>query len=281
MRGILKCAVCHERMTSPKFLSCGHTFCKECINNVHRNRTYQTNEARCPVCRRKFVLSYSGAEELPDNFYCKQLLENITIQEETKEPEKRTCVRCSKQKADQMCIHCNTLLCDDCIVQHNSYPEHKQHSVIKLTNLSDSDRETLLRVVKISRICEEHNLRPTRYCIECKATICPECYITRHKDHETQSVDMVSSCKEQIEITSRQAKRLAFDLDTELKTCEENVNSFEKDKKKVTEAIKSWFQTVRQKLDAKEASMVSEANSFVENESEKENKKKIENLKCT
>ena len=280
VKGILKCVVCHDRMKCPKFLPCLHTFCKECVNDVHRNRTYHTNEARCPICRQKFVLSYSGADELPDNFYFNELLENMTMQEGTKEQEQKTCARCSKENADQMCIHCNTLLCDDCIVQHNSYPEHKQHSVIKLTNLSDSDRETLLRVVQVTRKCEEHNLRPTRYCTQCKSTVCPECNFVYHKDHETVSVERVSSFKEQMEIIQRQSKRLTLDLDTELKTCEENVNSFEKDRKRVTEAIKSWFETVRQKLNEKEANMVREANSIVDNESEKESKKKTEIEYC-
>ena len=208
-------------------------------------------------------------------------MERQERQDKTKEQEKRTCARCSNETVSQMCIQCNTKLCDQCVAQHDSFPEHKQHSVIELTNLSDSDRETLDRVVEATRKCEDHDLRPTRYCLKCKATVCPECYITRHRDRETILPEMVSSVKEDMEQIQRDARRLALDLDIEMRTCEENVNSFTKDGTKVTKAIQSWFEKVRKALTEKEANMIEDANSFVENESEKENQMKTEIENCT
>ena len=32
MEGYLNCPVCHERIEDPRFLACGHSFCKGCID---------------------------------------------------------------------------------------------------------------------------------------------------------------------------------------------------------------------------------------------------------
>ena len=41
----LQCAVCHEVFINATTISCGHTFCKSCIDR------WQQQKSNCPVCR--------------------------------------------------------------------------------------------------------------------------------------------------------------------------------------------------------------------------------------
>ena len=41
-----KCAICHEAVTNPKSLTCGHTFCTDCINQ------WLAQKSRCPCCNK-------------------------------------------------------------------------------------------------------------------------------------------------------------------------------------------------------------------------------------
>lgn len=74
----LTCKLCFEVYTSPKCLSCLHTFCESCIENLlHENdlltayRKYTTSDYRevvCPICRRRTQVPLGGVRRLPDNF---------------------------------------------------------------------------------------------------------------------------------------------------------------------------------------------------------------------
>jgi hypothetical protein len=44
------CSICQEIFHEPTRLSCGHTFCKDCIINFKK---YTEN---CPICRKDLVL---------------------------------------------------------------------------------------------------------------------------------------------------------------------------------------------------------------------------------
>ncbi len=45
----LSCPVCCEIFKAPVFLSCRHSVCKECIDQLWR----ATDSQECPVCRRR------------------------------------------------------------------------------------------------------------------------------------------------------------------------------------------------------------------------------------
>ena len=69
---ILKCSVCFQQMSEPKMLTCQHTFCLKCIIQVAADCL---KPMQCPICLRKYYLTYSEAKELPNNLTIIALIE--------------------------------------------------------------------------------------------------------------------------------------------------------------------------------------------------------------
>ena len=66
-RGLDFCYYCGEKFNVgekiPRILiHCGHTFCTECLSNLHHNF-----RVRCPICR-KLVKQVESVDKLPLNF---------------------------------------------------------------------------------------------------------------------------------------------------------------------------------------------------------------------
>uniref|UniRef100_A0A3B1II75 RING-type domain-containing protein n=1 Tax=Astyanax mexicanus TaxID=7994 RepID=A0A3B1II75_ASTMX len=47
-----RCGVCEQVLTDPVSITCGHSFCRRCINSF-RNRTALSEDFICPCCRKR------------------------------------------------------------------------------------------------------------------------------------------------------------------------------------------------------------------------------------
>ena len=61
------CQICAEVYKDPRVLSCGHTFCYQCI--------VQLKKRACPYCRSVFTLPADGVHGLPKNYALLGVLE--------------------------------------------------------------------------------------------------------------------------------------------------------------------------------------------------------------
>lgn len=100
LNDLLECSVCLERLdTSSKVLSCQHTFCKKCLDEIVATH----KELRCPECR---TLVECRVDELPPNVLLMRILEGMKTKTTTtttttttiSPPKKPSTVGCSDQR---------------------------------------------------------------------------------------------------------------------------------------------------------------------------------------
>ncbi|XP_037940125.1 E3 ubiquitin-protein ligase RNF170-like [Teleopsis dalmanni] len=49
-----RCVFCLDKKSHPKFIRCGHAFCRKCIIKYIRHANQHGYRKRCPICRRRF-----------------------------------------------------------------------------------------------------------------------------------------------------------------------------------------------------------------------------------
>ncbi|XP_022162100.1 SH3 domain-containing RING finger protein 3 isoform X2 [Myzus persicae] len=93
LNDLLECSVCLERLdTSSKVLSCQHTFCKKCLDEIVATH----KELRCPECR---TLVECRVDELPPNVLLMRILEGMKSKNAMISPPKKpSAVACSDQR---------------------------------------------------------------------------------------------------------------------------------------------------------------------------------------
>ena len=73
---ILRCPICLDVYDKPKLLSCGHTFCAKCINQLVVSSRELNTLFTCPECRRSVDIPLEGTDSLPPNFVIQRLLDD-------------------------------------------------------------------------------------------------------------------------------------------------------------------------------------------------------------
>nr|XP_054762006.1 tripartite motif-containing protein 2-like [Lytechinus pictus] len=121
-----ECPVCLSTFTDPKILSCSHTFCKTCLDNLLE---CQGNcQIRCPVCRAVTQVPNKDVGKLQVNLALKSLIEDM-------EGHPQICTNCkSDEKPDAVvyCQDCGNYLCTSCLNKHSEWEGFIDHEVIAM-----------------------------------------------------------------------------------------------------------------------------------------------------
>ena len=121
-----ECPICMEVYRDPRFLPCGHTFCRQCVGELRK--------LNCPLCRKRFRLPANGVGYLPKNFALLELLE-------TKELPSGLgcCEACSGdvvKAATVYCVECEQKLCRDCEEYHKKFSVTRRHKIVDVNAIS-------------------------------------------------------------------------------------------------------------------------------------------------
>ncbi|KAK2846222.1 hypothetical protein Q7C36_011076 [Tachysurus vachellii] len=175
------CPVCLDLLKDLVSLSCGHSFCKVCING-HWDQEDQKAVYSCPQCR--------------DTFTPRPVLRRNNMLAEVVEKLKKTevqaaspahcyagpgdveCDFCTgrKHKAVKSCLVCVASFCETHLKPHLESPALKKH---KLMEASGNLQE---------KICSEHNEVLKIFCRTDQRCICSLCLLDKHKGHDAVSV---------------------------------------------------------------------------------------------
>ena len=123
----MDCPSCYEFFDAgdrvPRNLTCGHTFCEQCLIKMDQQRL-----TVCPICRSTIAKPFKP-EKLPKNFIA---LDYAQRQHEMLK-KSNFCTYHPKELMKHFCNTCMRLICVDCIVDHSGHSfVRKEESVYVL-----------------------------------------------------------------------------------------------------------------------------------------------------
>ena len=134
----LTCGKCHNLYTKPKTLSCLHSFCQECIEELD---TIPTFSVACPTCHQHTEIpDHAGAAGFS---VAPHLQELRHIYDEVKKLSGEVkCSVCSKANASGFCKDCNQSLCEECIDTHKKWALFSKHVILGLEEAMKAPTES-------------------------------------------------------------------------------------------------------------------------------------------
>ncbi|XP_041472980.1 probable RING finger protein 207 homolog [Lytechinus variegatus] len=249
-----ECSVCLSTFTDPKILSCSHTFCKTCLDNLLECRG--NSQIRCPVCRVVNQVPNQDVGKLQANLALKSLIDDM-------KGHPQICTNCQsddKPHADVYCQDCGKYLCTFCLNKHSQWEGFIDHKVINMSEISSGKVS-----VRRYRKCRKHPKEDEDYfCSTCRRFTCFRCGMMEHKDNGHQvvegavyedkhmksikdlksKVDKKRSCfQKYIDIIDEQTKS----VDNAKKQCTSDINkAYDESVRQLTEKRESLLREVEQ-----------------------------------
>ncbi|KAJ1350630.1 tripartite motif containing 13 [Parelaphostrongylus tenuis] len=139
IQDLLECVICTVRMKRPTQLSCGHTFCLECIEQM-----VDGEQVLCPECRQPTQIPPGG---LPLNYYALNVIaalnENLQNQNRT---QKNSCYQCSSRiegGIHYLCRSCKkNFLCAVCCLK-----DHRGHKIEEKRAATSSEIKNTIEAI--------------------------------------------------------------------------------------------------------------------------------------
>eukprot|EP00794_Sanderia_malayensis_P017620 gene17620-19374_t len=234
------CCICLSRYEDPAMLSCGHSCCRKCLEEILQlagpgNR--QESTISCPMCRRiSFFKGKKTLRSLPSN---KELQEKLSILTAVSPDAKMKplencqmlmCTLFPKGTAELRCLSCDVYLCPMCYRRASGNAQHSGHHVAKLA--AQDDGNNLL-------LCQSHELRFRYFCRTCDKLVCTECCMLEHKQHDRIPVkDARAGIKSQVQRILDNVKQKSKSTESALLECKESIQKIENEKIKVLNELR-------------------------------------------
>lgn len=136
---LLMCDICLESYDDkdhePKFLSCHHSFCYTCLNQLPRSAP---SSIECPTCRHATQIGEVGIGTLQTNFYLAYMRETL---HKLGAPKTKGCQKHSNQPMSFFCQKCGVSICRDCTVL--DHKESEGHGIQDIAQAETEQRKVL------------------------------------------------------------------------------------------------------------------------------------------
>lgn len=231
----------------PKYLSCMHTVCLDCITKLSSDGTIL-----CPVCSHPTL---SGEDK---QIFTDFLPSNLRLTEQIHRAANR-CDNCEVNTACMKCLDCESdcsLLCEVCTTKHKTLKAFKSHCLIDMNERSVEANGASYP------ICPDHPARRLdMHCTDCHSTVCLSCAAFGHKSHT------ITSCSDRAHVvrTSVRAavQELHLQVDTILQTktsVEQNIITLNKQKNSMLADEKEQLMSLLDRLHSHERVLSSNVN---------------------
>ncbi|XP_030847116.1 E3 ubiquitin-protein ligase TRIM33-like [Strongylocentrotus purpuratus] len=176
----LECPVCLNTFTDPKILSCSHTYCKTCLDNLlecHGN----DQMLRCPVCRAETQVPNQDISKLPTNLALKSLIKDVKNQYQF-------CTNCESDNKRQDVVYCQDCIKYFCVTCHNKHsqrPDFISHEVVAISEIL-SGKVSVRRYRKCSKHPKEDE---NCFCSDCRRFACFRCVLMEHTNERHRVIE--------------------------------------------------------------------------------------------
>ncbi|XP_070176396.1 E3 ubiquitin-protein ligase TRIM56-like [Littorina saxatilis] len=244
----LDCSVCHELLSDPKLLPCGHCLCRHCLLSwLHSQRP-----ALCPLCRCAIVVDadeqgQTSMEEIADGLPMDLAIAALVEARRLLERDHKCCV-CEDVAATSLCLHCGDMLCAACTQVHGKLSATRQHKVESLASVT-ADTVAANRPVP----CAVHADKATEFfCSTHGQTICHVCATSRHRGcSEVRDLEEVvgeaHALLAQLADTLRAGER---ELDRSIQQLDDHLKEVEKQSAAAIAHIDAMCQRLAQSVEA-------------------------------
>ncbi|CAH1793665.1 unnamed protein product [Owenia fusiformis] len=193
---LLTCIMCTETFKNAKSLSCGHSYCKNCLKTwIEKNKEKRNETFPCPICNAKHEIPKNGVDDYHTNITINSMVEILENQLSRDKNSKANCDICAQEGDDvpaiSRCVECAENLCQACNKSHKRSQGTRSHNMYDLTGDPEKDaRLALDNYVKRNIQCPKHQDQPLKFfCSKDKAIVCTHCCITEHPGHACQAIE--------------------------------------------------------------------------------------------
>ncbi|KAM4039087.1 E3 ubiquitin/ISG15 ligase TRIM25-like [Anomaloglossus baeobatrachus] len=242
LRDELDCSICLDIFRDPVTLSCGHNFCRVCIDRVLDTQD-GSGDYSCPDCREEF----QERPPLMRNSALRNIMENFLFTPPAQTETGICCTYCvdSPVPAVRSCLICEASLCEKHLRVHSKSPEHVL-----------SDPSTSLQ----NRKCSTHKELLEYYCFEDATPICSSCYLFGgHKKHQVEILDEASKKTKELLRNFLQGLSLRREeTDKKVQSLQDHRREVQGKASHLTERVTTLFIDVRTQLDNLEKKVLGE-----------------------
>ena len=184
----LVCPLCLDIFEDATLLTCGHTFCRKCLQRYDASHQ-DLDHMVCPLCRKITKFSDNRVEGLPANVTVNGLVDEYVGDQGGMNAVlelQLLCTSCKwKEEAISFCQECNNYMCDACHHGHQRLISvFGDHRVVYVTDITSGK----VSIHQQTDRCKVHkNESKDLFCEDCKVHICFKCVIVGHRDHKIKN----------------------------------------------------------------------------------------------